>query len=189
MKNYSTQGQKDPCLKSSLAPKIFWSWGYQTTGNNFQIRISPRIRNQIRKWFWSWIREPNGDSWKKTEAKDLVLLSLSNISIFCIQCRKRHTFSRYIPWKGKTFRGIILRKFQRKAVPFRGIIRRKFWLSADHTRKVPSVSWIYQPNQNNIPKYFQAFIRGLWGVNKWKKLWPKISCYSPFNAYFLISWL
>jgi hypothetical protein len=35
-------------------------------GNNFRIRISPRIRNRIRTKFWVWIRDPYGvDSWKK----------------------------------------------------------------------------------------------------------------------------
>ncbi len=42
-----------------------------------RIRIPPRIRNRIRKYFRMWIRGPYWViSWKKLEVKNLVLLSL-----------------------------------------------------------------------------------------------------------------
>ncbi len=53
------------------------SAGCDTPQNNFEIRISPRIRTRIRKCFRVWIRDPYGvDSLKKPGAKNLVLLYL-----------------------------------------------------------------------------------------------------------------
>jgi hypothetical protein len=58
--------------------KIFLcSAGFNTPQNNFEIRISPRIRTRIRKCLRVWIRGPYGvDSWKKPGTKHLVLLYL-----------------------------------------------------------------------------------------------------------------
>jgi hypothetical protein len=46
------------------------SAGSETPQNNFEIRISPRIRTRIRKCFRVWIRGPYGvDTWKNQEPK------------------------------------------------------------------------------------------------------------------------
>jgi hypothetical protein len=65
-------------LKESPILKIvFYSAGYDTQRNHFQIRISRRIRNRNQKYFGAWIRGPYGiDSWNKPEAEKLVLLYL-----------------------------------------------------------------------------------------------------------------
>jgi hypothetical protein len=54
---------------------VFCSAGYDTPRNHIRIRISWRIRNGNPKYFGPWIRGPY-DSWKKTVAKNLVLLYL-----------------------------------------------------------------------------------------------------------------
>ncbi len=67
----------DPCLKSPLSESFLCSAGSDTPQNNYEIRISPRIRTRIRKSCRVWIRGPYGvDSWKKPEAKNLVPLYL-----------------------------------------------------------------------------------------------------------------
>jgi hypothetical protein len=51
--------------------------GSDTPQNNFQIELSLRIWTRIWNCFRVWIRGPYGvDSWKKPEAKNLVLLYL-----------------------------------------------------------------------------------------------------------------
>ncbi len=56
---------------------VFCSAGYDTPRNHFRIRISRRIRNGNKKYFRAWIRGPyRVNSWKKPEAKNLVLLYL-----------------------------------------------------------------------------------------------------------------
>ncbi len=56
---------------------VFCSTGYDTTWNHFQIQISRRIRYRNQKYFRARIRGLYGvDSWKKPEAKNLVLLYL-----------------------------------------------------------------------------------------------------------------
>ncbi len=79
--NYTTQGLLYPSLKSPLSWKLFFfffcSAGYDTPRNQFQIRISRRIRNRNQKCFGAWIRGLYGvDSWKIPEAKNFVLLYL-----------------------------------------------------------------------------------------------------------------
>ncbi len=55
----------------------FCSAGYDTPRNHFRIWISRRIRKGNQKYFGAWIRGPyEVDSWKKPEAKNLVLLYL-----------------------------------------------------------------------------------------------------------------
>ncbi len=65
-------------LKEPPILKMFFcSARYDTPRNHFRIWISRRIGNRNQKHFWAWIRGPYGvDSWKKPEAKNLVLLYL-----------------------------------------------------------------------------------------------------------------
>jgi hypothetical protein len=65
-------------LKEPPILKMFFcSAGYDTLRNHFRIRISRQIRNRNQKYFGAWIRGPYGvDSWKKPEAKNLVLMYL-----------------------------------------------------------------------------------------------------------------
>ncbi len=56
---------------------VFCSAGYDTPRNHFRIWISRWIRNRNQNYFGAWIKGPYGvDSWKKPEAKNLVLLYL-----------------------------------------------------------------------------------------------------------------
>ncbi len=65
-------------LKEPPILKMFFcSVGYDTPRNHFRIRISRRIQNGNQKYCGAWIRGPyEVDSWKKPEAKNLVLLYL-----------------------------------------------------------------------------------------------------------------
>ncbi len=67
-----------PMLKEPPIWKFFLcSMRSDTSQNNFEIWISPRIWTRIRKCFRVWIRGPDGvDSWKNPGAKNLVLLYL-----------------------------------------------------------------------------------------------------------------
>ncbi len=90
------------------------------------------------------------------------------------------TCEKAFPWwnprKVTTFCGL----YHGKAHP-RGIILRKFRLFVNYTAVLPrKVLTFHSPesslffvnisaNKKNIPKCFQAFIRGIWGVDSWKK--------------------
>jgi hypothetical protein len=115
---------------------------------------------------------------------------------------ERHAISQDHSQKVKTFRGFTVEKpamtqnnsqitylsaVPQKDMLFCGINRGKFWLPRIIRRKSKKLrARIFPRIRVKILNYLLTFIRGLLGVDLWKKRDQKISCYAPLRPNYKI---